>query len=104
MDINNTLLDMTLKNMTWPETDKENGGSTVYQRIRTLNRNMIIVRIGFKTSEIEMTVLDSRTTLADKIAKFGGTFGLWTQLSGCSLLVLINVIVLVIKTFFKLCE
>ena len=90
--------------MAWPETDKEIGGNTIYQTIRTLNRNMIIVRIAFKTSEIEVTVLDSRTTLADKIAKFGGTFGLWVQLSRCSLLVLINVIVVVIKTCFKLCE
>ena len=59
--------------------------------------NIIIVRLKYKSSEIEMNKLDVRTTTTDKIANFGGTFGIWAELTGCSLLGFINLIIISFK-------
>ena len=66
-----------------------------------MTQNMIIIKLQFKSPEVELTVLDSRSTVSDKIAKLGGTFGIWAQLTGCTLLVLINVFVIIMKLCFK---
>ena len=68
-----------------------------------MTQNMIIIKLQFKSPEVELTVLDSRSTVSDKIAKLGGTFGIWAQLTGCTLLVLINVFVIIMKLGFKVC-
>ena len=65
---------------------------------------MIIVKLRYKNPDVEMTVLDSRSSLVDKIAKLGGTYGIWVQLTGGTLLVLINVIVVLFKLGFKVCK
>ena len=65
---------------------------------------MIIVNIVFPTSEADLTVLDVRYTLIDKITSLGGSFGLFTQFTGCSVIAVIHLIILTIKqlfTFFK---
>ena len=100
LDRNNILLSSELKNITWPVG---NTSTTEYKRMISLMKNLIIVRLRYVSSEIEMTVLDSRATLSDKIAKLGGTFGIWVQLTGCTLLVLINVFLLAMKIGFKTC-
>ena len=69
-----------------------------------MTQNMIIIKLQFKSPEVELTVLDSRSTVSDKIAKLGGTFGIWAQLTGCTLLVLINVFVIIMKVGFKVCH
>ena len=48
-----------------------------------------------------MTVIDTRYSLSDKIAKFGGTFGIWAEITGFSLLGIINVIIIIFKMLFK---
>ena len=63
--------------------------------------NTIIVRLQYKSSEIEFTKLDVRTTTTDKIANFGGTFGIWAELTGCSLLGLINLLIISFKLIFR---
>ena len=67
-------------------------------------KNLIIVQLKYVSSDIEMTVMDSRATLSDKIAALGGTFGIWVELTGCSLLVLVNIILIAIKIGFKTCK
>ena len=103
IDKSDKFLESNLKNITWPKLYDGDSG-TIYKRIRTLSNNMIIVKLKFETPTVEMTVLDSRTTLSDKIAKLGGTYGLWVQLTGCALLVLINVFVVAIKMGFRMCR
>ena len=88
LDLNHTLIDETLKNLTWPSG---------FQRLRMTWKNLIIVKIMYKDPMVEMAVLDARTTLSDKIANFGGTFGIWAELTGISLLGIINFFVILIK-------
>ena len=69
--------------------------STMFKISQHFMNNIIIVRLRYKNSEVEMTKLDVRTTTTDKIANFGGTFGIWAQLIGCSLLGLINLLCII---------
>ena len=68
---------------------------------QTFFNNTIIVRLHYKSSEIEFTKLDVRTTMTDKIANFGGTFGIWAELTGCSLLGMINLVIISFKLIFR---
>ena len=63
--------------------------------------NTIIVRLQYKSSEVEMSKLDVRTTTTDKIANFGGTFGIWAELTGCTLLGMINLLIISFKLLFR---
>ena len=63
--------------------------------------NIIIVRLQYKSSEVEMNMLELRTTMTDKIANFGGTFGIWAELTGCSLLGMINLVIISFKLIFR---
>ena len=94
IDKNETFLDSWLKNITWPTDD---GETTNFKQIRTLTKNMMIVKLKINSPTVPITVLDARSTLSDKIAKLGGIYGLWVQLTGCTLLVLVNVFVVAIK-------
>ena len=75
--------------------------STFFKMTQTLINNTIIVRLRYKSSEIEFTKLDVRTTMTDKIANFGGTFGIWAELTGVSLLGMINLLIISFKLLFK---
>ena len=92
-DLNNTMMEAALKDAL---------GLQSYYGIKTLRRNMIIVRIRFQTSKVDMTLLDAKYTLSDKIANFGGMFGIFAELTGCTLLGLINICLLFFKFFFKI--
>ena len=105
IDSNDVFLDGNLKNITWPTCMRNDKGSryvnTHFQRVQTLSKNMVIVRMKFKSPNVDTTVLDSRTTLSDKIANFGGTFGIWAELTGFSLLGILNIFVILIKVILK---
>ena len=103
-DINNTFSHTLLRETVWSSeyhSDGKRRKSSYFKIAQNLMNNIIIVRLKYKSSEIEMTKLDVRTTTTDKIANFGGTFGIWAELTGCSLLGLINLIILSFKLFFK---
>ena len=99
-DINNTLSHSLMKEIVWP-TDYNSKGdrqkSTFFKMAQTFFDNTIIVRLRYKSSEIEFIKLDVRTTATDKIANFGGTFGIWAELTGASLLGLINLFIISFK-------
>ena len=105
-DENNTFLDSEIKRTIWPPTPKtaREGEFTIFKRVKSMMKNMIIVKLQYKAPQVEMTVLDARSSLSDKIAKLGGTFGIWVQLTGCTLLVLINLILMLFKVGFKVCK
>ena len=102
-DINNTFSEYFLKESVWPtdfrDTVKQ---SSNYKRAKALMENIIIVRLQYKSSEVEMNKLELRTTMTDKIANFGGTFGIWAELTGCSLLGMINLVIISFKLIFRL--
>ena len=105
IDPNNTLLDSQLKNLTWPPSYNAIWGwtttTTKFKRIETLVKSIIVIKLKYKSPEIETTVLNARTTLTDKIANFGGTFGIWAELTGCSLLGFINMLMILMKFMFR---
>ena len=94
-DKNETLSSSGVKHLIWP---------SLYNRVDTMNKNLIIAKMKFKTSEVDFTVLDARTTLSDKIANLGGTFGIWAEVTGLSILGIINLVLLVIKLLFRICR
>ena len=93
-----------MRELIWPH-DFDSEGITMntseFKMAQTYLDNMIIVRLHYKSSEVEMTKLEVRTTTTDKIANFGGTFGIWAELTGCSLLGLINLLIILFKLLFR---
>ena len=103
LDKNDSFMSYEIKKLLWPHSEEKTINletSTAYKRLRAISEKMIVVKLYFKTPNIESTVLDSRTTLSDKIANFGGTFGIWAELTGVSLLGIINLILLLMKLIF----
>ena len=93
---NGTIIDNGLKNsfnsMTSSPTMK-------YNKIRSnMVNDMVIVHL--KILKPKLDVIDVKYTLVDKFAKFGGNFGIFAQITGCSFLVLLNVLILMFKLPF----
>ena len=105
MDINNTLSHSLLKEALLPTEYSEYSGDrshSSYSKIaRHFMNSTIIVKLHYKSSEVEMNKLDVRTTMTDKIANFGGTFGIWAELTGCSLLGMMNLIIISVKLLLR---
>ena len=106
-DLNDTLSHGYLKKALWPRDFEESeyylvaDNSTFLKMAQTFFNNVIVIRLRYKDHEVEFTKLDVRTTTTDKIANFGGTFGIWAELTGCSLLGLINLLILSFKLLFR---
>ena len=75
-----------------------------YKKILSAINNLIIVRIRYQVAEAQMTIQEPRTTLSDKIANFGGTFGIWAELTGISLLGIINILIIMFKIVTTICH
>ena len=67
--------------------------------ILTKFKDLIIVHLRFLKPKID--VLGSKYTVTDKFANFGGIFGIFTQITGCSWLVFINLLILMTKLMFS---
>ena len=105
-DINGTFSHLSMKESVWPSNYNTNGDrrhSYLFKLAQSMMENTIIVRLQYKRFEVEMNKLDVRTTMTDKIANFGGTFGIWGELTGCSLLGMINLLVIVFKVILNKC-
>ena len=89
----------------WPSRYYKTSGtryeSSFFKKAKSLMENIIIVRLRYKSSEVEVNKLEVRTTMSDKIAKFGGTYGIWAQLTGCSFLGFVNLVLIVFKLIFR---
>ena len=72
-------------------------GSTRYQRAK-MYQNAIIVHMKFMAPEVDL--VDVKYTLMDKIAIFGGNFGIFVEITGWSLLGFLNLILLMLKIAF----
>ena len=100
----NAISDYYLKEAIWPNSYDSSGtriNSTFFEMAKTFMSKAIIVRLKYKDAEVELTKLDVRTTTTAKIANFGGTFGIWSELTGCSLLGIINLIIITFKVLLR---
>ena len=102
-DMNGFWSHALLKEAVWPTEYKvgKRQTSSLAKIARNIMANTIIVRLTYESPEVEMNKLEVRTTTTDKIANFGGTFGIWAELTGCSLLGLINLLIISCKLLFR---
>ena len=49
----------------------------------------------------EVDLVDVKYTLMDKMAAFGGNFGIFAEITGLSLLGFLNILILLLKIAFK---
>ena len=70
----------------------------ILTRAIELFNDAIIVDLNFVLPEVDY--VDVKYTLLDKIANFGGKFGIFAQLTGCSLLGLLNIVMIILKCVF----
>ena len=65
----------------------------------TMAEDMIIVHL--RIMEPEIKVIDQKYTMMDKFALFGGNFGIFVEITGCSFLVVLNFLILIFKLLFS---
>ena len=95
-DKNNTFHEQGFKNF----LNLANNYDQMYSLKRAkLYENLIIIRLKFMPPK-EMNLIDVKYTMMDRIASFGGKFGIFTQLTGCSLLGLLSLMMVIWKFLF----
>ena len=92
-DINNTFTDTGFRNIY-----ETNGNFYDITRAKTLAKSSIIIHLKFMKPEIDF--LDVKYTTMDKLAIFGGNFGIFEMISGWSLFGILNLLLLVCKMVF----
>ena len=60
-----------------------------------------LVIIHWRILEPEVKVIDAKYSLFDKFANFGGNFGIFAEITGCSFLGLVNFLILLFKLIFS---
>ena len=60
-----------------------------------------LVIVHWRIVEPEIKVIDAKYSINDKIANFGGKFGIFAQITGCSFLVMVNFLILLFKLIFS---
>ena len=91
-DENDTFFDTGFYNL--DECMSQQSKSSKEQRAE-MYKNAIIVNLRFMEPEVDM--VDVKYTLMDKIANFGGKFGIFAQLTGWSLLGILNLCLVLFK-------
>ena len=66
---------------------------------RDIVQNSIIIHLKFMKPEIDF--IDVKYTFMDKLATFGGNFGIFEMVTGWSLFGILNIILLTFKCLFK---
>ena len=61
-----------------------------------------LVIIHWRILKPQINVVDAKYTFLDKIASFGGKFGIFAQITGCSLLGMMNFLIVLFKLTFVL--
>lgn len=100
VDLNKTFIDNEIYNLL--STIQPN----VYQDERFggpfypgLYSNMIVVHLNFKEPEVDK--VDTRYSTLDYFANFGGNFGIFVEITGCSFLGMLNFSILMFKLCFS---
>ena len=74
---------------------KEKAGS----RSLTMYKDMIVVHLRFLPPNVKF--MDVKYTMMDHLANFGGNFGIFAEVTGCSFLALLNIFILMMKNFAR---
>ena len=93
IDNNNTFKDYGLKNALEAMKHLDKPGD-----ILTKFKDLIIVHMRFLKPEID--VIDSKYTVTDKFANVGGLYGIYGEITGCSFLALLHLLILSIRYIF----
>ena len=99
LDNNNTITDKVLKNTFDSWVGIRNEYEKYNQKQIGKYENLIIIHLRFLNPEIDW--IDTKYSLSDKFANFGGKFGIFAHLTGASLLALINICVILFKIVFS---
>ena len=93
MDYNNTFQDKALKNAfeAMGYVEKRDEAFEIMDKFNDL----IIIHLRFLQPEIDLVSL--RYSIMDKIANFGGNFGIFAEITGCSFLGILNFFILLFK-------
>ena len=97
-DKNRTILDHGLRNAISALIDGIGNGQFESDYPVTKYQDLIVVHLRFLQPKIN--TVDTKYTLSDFIANFGGNFGLFEQLTGWSFLGMLNLIILIVKLCF----
>ena len=60
-----------------------------------------LVIVHWRILEPEIKVIDAKYTINDKFANFGGNFGIFAEITGCSFLGIVNFLILLFKLIFS---
>ena len=71
------------------------------KRIMNRFRDLIVVTIKFTSPTVEMIEMDVKYSIYDKIAGIGGTLGMYTQITGGSIIALLHFFALFIKAIYS---
>ena len=63
-----------------------------------------LVIIHWRILKPQINVVDAKYTLLDKFANFGGNFGIFAEITGCSFLGMLNFLILLCKLTFLRCQ
>ena len=63
-------------------------------------RNLIIIHLKFMPPK-DMLLIDVKYTTMDRFANFGGNYGIFAEITGCSLLGLISLTIVTFKLLFS---
>ena len=97
-DKNYTILDQGLRNAIKALIDGTANGQFEEDYPVAKYQDLLVVHLRFLQPRIN--IVDTKYTLSDLIAGFGGKFGIFAQLTGWSFLGMLNLVLLIIKLLF----
>ena len=74
-------------------------GNDFKERHSDMAKDLVIVH--WLMLEPEINVIDAKYSIDDKIANFGGNFGIFAEITGCSFLGMLNFLILLFKLIFS---
>ena len=78
------------------------GSTTYYSELYPKFTQPIIIELTFWKPEVQVT--DVKYTTFDKFANFGGNFGIFAEITGCSFLGMMNFFILLLKILLCCCK
>ena len=95
LDSNNTFKDLSLKNAI-----KSMGhDANTFRNVLKQFRDVIIVHLRFMQPSVD--IISMKYTIMDKFANFGGNFGIFAEITGCSFLGILNFFIIFFKLIFS---
>ena len=97
LDINGTFMDQAMRNAY--DSLYPRSANKIDDEQEIIYKSLIIVHLRFMEPDIEE--INTKYTISDLIANFGGKFGIFAQVTGSSLLCLLNICILLFKVIFS---